>query len=126
MGADEVCFLSVVGAPEVQAGPMAPVVLHFHDLTEYPVFEDGPTQGMGRQLLRAANAQQVTSQACVQEIQLGCPDQSLAVVPREGLNAGGNIPGLKQVQPAVDGLVVHAHIAAQIGRVDELADSSCG
>ena len=76
---DEDVHLVAVGvAPEVQRGRLAVVEEELSKLGDDEVLEDGAPEGVGAEVLGAADAEEVAEQARIDEVELGALDEALA------------------------------------------------
>lgn len=86
-----------------------------------PRLEDGAAQGMGFELLRRANAKQVTHEPAVEEMQLRRLDQPLADIAEEWCNAREDVAGFEDPEPALRGVVGNARVSTELREVYELS-----
>src|SRR4029079_3775491 len=89
--------------------------LSLHDLRAYPGLHDRSSQRMQSQLLWSPDAEQVTGDAAVQQVELRGLHQTLAQVAMERGQAQCQVARLQHAHPALGRVVSDPGVAARHG-----------
>ena len=111
-------------APEEQGGRAAVVEIGLHDLSDHVVLEDGPSERMRHDLAGIADAEKLTKQAGVVEVQLRAFDHPLVEVPVVGRKQKHDEARLQHGDPASRRVHGDAAVRCQARIVEKLRRST--